>query len=90
MSQFELSRRTFVALLGTLGVGAGIAACNPAQGSGAPAAGTPTPADEHGAGGSGAGAVDADEMDRMHEERTKAFPAPSDVRGGQPLPFTLE
>jgi FtsP/CotA-like multicopper oxidase with cupredoxin domain len=34
--------------------------------------------------------VDNDEMDRMHEAGVKAFPAPTQGLGGQPLEYTLD
>src|SRR5688500_7806645 len=79
------SRRGFVGLLSTLGVGAvGLAAC----GTGSTAALEPTSTAVTHAGGAVAspnGALSADEMDKMHEAGVKAFPAKTEGLGGQPL-----
>ncbi|HMM41742.1 MAG TPA: hypothetical protein PKA95_07570, partial [Thermomicrobiales bacterium] len=50
------------------------------------AAGEATP----GAGTPATGSETVDEMDAMHEEGIKAFPAPTEGLGGQPLEFELD
>lgn len=45
---------------------------------------------DHGAGSTGGAAPDWEEMDRMHEEGIKAFPAPTKGLGGQPLEYVMD
>ncbi len=71
MSQ-RISRRKFLALAGTGGVGLGLAACAP---SAAPSAGTRTPA--------APSALNADELDAQYEKAIKEFIAEADVHAGK-------
>lgn len=94
------SRRGFMGLIGTLGIGAvGLAACGNESTAAAPTAAT---ASESHAGmvmaatpsttsaPASTGALTADEMDKMHEAGVKAFPAKTAGLGGQPLEFRRE
>lgn len=83
-----VSRRGFVALLGTVGLGAGLSACS----TGAPAA--PTATNPNGAALAPTATLTAaqsnDQMDAMAEARVKAFPAKTEGLGGQPLAPRLD
>ena len=91
------SRRGFVSLLSTLGIGAvGLAACGSTGDAAAVAPAATSATDTH-AGMAIAtpstgtsGALTSDEMDRMHEAGVKAFPAKTEGLGGQPLEFRRE
>jgi FtsP/CotA-like multicopper oxidase with cupredoxin domain len=88
------SRRGFVGLLSTLGIGAvGLTACGNGT-TAAPATAAASAADPHAgmamATPSTDGELTADEMDKMHEAGVKAFPAKTSGLGGQPLEFRRE
>ncbi len=90
------SRRGFVGLLSTLGIGAvGLAACG-TDSAVVPTAAATSAIDPHAGmamatpGTAAVGALSADEMDRMHEAGVKAFPAKTAGLGGQPLEFRHE
>jgi FtsP/CotA-like multicopper oxidase with cupredoxin domain len=94
-----VSRRSAASILGLLGVSAVGAAVAPARLEiGAPPVFAASEDHAHGGvliemSGPKAQAEDgstADEMDAMHEAGVKAFPAPTEGLGGQPLSFTLD
>lgn len=80
-------RRRFVAGLGLAGLGlAALPACTGSRTANAEP-GTQAAGEGHGA---TAGASTAEEMDRHHAERMRAFPAKTEGLGGQPLAFRME
>ena len=88
-----VSRRSAAGLLGLVGLGTIGAAVAP--GVSRISTGTALAAGEanHQHAGSATSAADAsavDEMDAMHEAGVKAFPAPTEGLGGQPLEYTLD
>lgn len=92
------SRRGFVGLLSSLGIGAvGLTACGTNNGTAASAPAASGASDPHAGMAMAAtpstaatGALSADEMDKMHEAGVKAFPAKTAGLGGQPLEFRRE
>ncbi len=95
----RVTRRGAMGLLGTLGIGAIGTAVTPAvrsEGGIASAAADAGHAHEVALIAKAAPATQsddeptADEMDAMHEEGVKTFPAATDGLGGQPLEFTMD
>jgi manganese oxidase len=105
MGMKQFSRRNFVGMVGALGIGAGLSACGGSVRreternvySSLPAAavdvtpGTDSHNTSHATPAAGrSGTPSWEEMDRLHEEGVKAFPAATEGRGGQPLEYTMD
>lgn len=85
----EPSRRKFLQIAGLAGVGAaalGLAGCGVA----APPAATHGTNTHETAGAAGSGTPPWQEMDQMHAEGVKAFPAKTAGKGNQPLDYQLD
>jgi manganese oxidase len=103
MKMKQMTRRNFVGMLGAAGLSAGLVGCGENVRretsrnvySAAPAAET-TPTDhsntDHGTPTTTTGSTQKnwEEMDRMHEEGVKAFPAATEGLGGQPLEYEMD
>lgn len=90
----KLSRRGLISALGAAGVTAAGASVygfsSRSGGSGSDTASDTMSGMDHTTSSSGSDKLSVDEMDRMHEEGVRAFPAKTEGKGGQPLPFEMD